>query len=389
MGATSQKSLFSSWLRNRIPGTQPIFSNPLPKNRNYRSFNFARAYRSWFVPYLKSRMRSHEFRPLLSFLYTDLNCNLNCHYCYCRGKKIPGMTMQVAKDAVKWLQSVGCRVLAYMGGEPLVRKDFIIELTRHAVQNGFFVYLPTNGILMDKDFIDAIGEAGISVINLAVDAMDGYTGIPKYFNRIKPQFQYLVQQEKKYGYITFFNINITKNNLKDVKQLTEIAHNHGIATDYHINEPPQINYQDFKHEQDGAWITEAEFDEVDELLDWVIQKNLDGYTMVNSVEHLSAMKRFIRHQLPVWPCMAGKYSMIIRLDGSFAPCFELYGSDEDWGNIYDGHKFDPEKLAGQKQTCSPHCLSTCNFQVSHYSRSFVYSAQWLAKHAYSSFFGIS
>jgi hypothetical protein len=105
-----------------------------------------------------------------------------------------------------------------------------------------------------------------------------------------------VQQEKKYGYITFFNINITKNNVKDVKQLTEIAHKHGIATDYHINEPPQIKYQGFAHEQDGAWVTEAEFDEVDELLDWVIRKNLEGYTMVNSVEHLSAMKLFIRHQ---------------------------------------------------------------------------------------------
>ncbi len=389
MVATAKKSMDSNWLRKEILTPGRFFNKPLTKNKRYQFSNFARAYRSWFVPYVKSRMRPHEFRPLLSFLYTDLNCNLNCHYCYCRGKKIPGMTMQVAKDAVKWLQSVGCRVLAYMGGEPLVRKDFVIELTRYAVKKGFFVYLPTNGILMDEAFIDDIGKAGISVINLAVDAMDGYTGIPKYFNRIKPQFQYLVKQEKKYGYITFLNINITKKNVKDVKLLTEIAHDHGIATDYHINEPPQINYQDFTHEQDGAWITEAEFDEVDELLDWVIQKNLEGYTMVNSVEHLSAMKRFIRHKLPVWPCMAGQYLMIIRLDGSFAPCMELYGSDEDWGNIYDGHKFDPERLARQKQHCSPHCLSTCNFQVCHYSSALIYSVQWLAKHAYSSFFGIS
>jgi MoaA/NifB/PqqE/SkfB family radical SAM enzyme len=188
MVATSEKSIGSNWLRKGILAPGHFFNKPLTKNKNYQFSNFARAYRSWFVPYVKSRIRSHEFRPLLSFLYTDLNCNLNCHYCYCRGKKIPGMSMQVAKDAVKWLQSVGCRVLAYMGGEPLVRKDFIIELTRYAVRNGFFVYLPTNGILMDEAFIDDIGKAGISVINLAVDAMDGYKGIPKYFKRITPQF---------------------------------------------------------------------------------------------------------------------------------------------------------------------------------------------------------
>ncbi|MDH4204482.1 MAG: radical SAM protein [Desulfobacteraceae bacterium] len=358
-------------------------------DRSYQLSNFTRAYRSWFIQYIKSRIHPNEFRPLLSFLYTDLNCNLNCHYCYSWGKEIEGMTMQVAKDAVNWLQSVGCRVLAYMGGEPLIRKDFIIELTRYAAEKGFFVYLPTNGILMDESFIDEIGKAGVSVINLAVDAMDRYKGIPKYFNRIKPQFEYLVKQEKKYEYITFFNINITKHNVKDVKTLTEIAHEYGIATDYHINEPPLIEYDDFNHKQDGAWITEAEFQAVDDLVDWLIEKNLGGYAMVNSVEHLRAMKLFIRRRLPPWPCLAGKSSMIIRLDGSFTPCMELYGTDEDWGNIYDGHKFDPDRLTRQKQNCSPHCLSTCNFQVNHYSSSLINSLQWLAKHAYSNYLGVS
>ncbi len=299
------------------------------------------------------------------------------------------MTINVAEDAVKWLRSVGCRVLAYMGGEPLLRKDFIIELTRYAVEKGFFVYLPTNGILMDEAFIDEIGKAGVSVINLAVDVIDAYPGIPKYFHRIKPQLEYLVKQQNKYKYITFFNINITKNNVKDVKALTEIAHAYGIATDYHINEPPQIEYDHYKYQHEGAWITQAEFQAVDDLVDWLIEKKFEGYVMVNSAEHLGAMKLFIRHKLPPWPCLAGESSMVIRLDGSFAPCFELYGADEDWGNIYDGHKFDPERLLKTKQHCSPHCLSTCNFQVSHYSKSLLNSLQWLAKHAYSHFLGIS
>jgi MoaA/NifB/PqqE/SkfB family radical SAM enzyme len=299
------------------------------------------------------------------------------------------MTMQVGKDAVDWLASVGCRVLAYMGGEPLVRKDFVIELTRYATEKGFFVYLPTNGLLLDEAFIDEIGMAGVSTINLAVDAVDGYAGIPKYFSRIKRQLEYLVQQENKYGYITFLNINITAKNVKDVRELTEIAHEYGIATDYHINEPPLIDYETFKHKQDGGWITQEDVWTVDELIDWLIEKNIEGYTMVNSVEHLQAMKRFIRHELPAWPCHAGRFTMIIRLDGSFAPCFELYGSKEDWGDIYDGPNFDPVKLNKQKLKCSPHCLSTCNFQVNHYTKSMLYSMQWVAKHAYSHFLGVS
>jgi MoaA/NifB/PqqE/SkfB family radical SAM enzyme len=358
-------------------------------NYQYHLNNFTRAYKSWIVPFVKSRYRSNGFRPVLSFLYTDLNCNLDCHYCYSQGKKIPGMSMEMAKDAVDFLHHHGCRVLAYMGGEPLVRKQYIIDLTRYAVQKGFFVYLPTNGILMDGNFIDEIGKAGVSTINLAVDAVNSYSGLPKYFNRIKTQFDYLVQQEKKYGYITFFNINITKDNIADVKELTEIANDYGIATDYHINEPPQVKIDFYKHESDGGWITDKEFQAVDALVDWLIEKNLEGYTMVNSLGHLEAMKRFIRHQLPPWRCEAGRYSMVIRLDGTFAPCFELYHKNEDWGNLYKGPKFHPVRLERQKQQCSPHCLSTCNYQVKHYTQSLLHSFQWVAKHAYSHFLGVS
>jgi len=126
-----------------------------------------------------------------------------------------------------------------------------------------------------------------------------------------------------------------------------------------------------------------------ELVDWLIEKNREGYVMVNSVEHLCAMKPFIRRTLAPWPCQAGNLSLVIRLDGSFAPCFELYGSDEDWGNIYEGPKFDPDRLSKIKMRCTPTCLSTCNFQVCHYSSSFLYTFQWLAKHAYSSVLGTS
>ncbi len=368
------------------------WSDTSPKTTHsakYHLQNFTRANRSWLLPYIKSRIYSKEFRPILTFLYTDLNCNLDCHYCYSRGKRTPGMTMKVAKDAVNWLNSVGCKVLAYMGGEPLVRKDFIIELTRYAARKGFFVYLPTNGILMDEAFIDEIGRAGVGTVNLAVDAVEGYEGIPKCFSRIRRQFEYLVEREKEYGYITFLNINITRKNTKDARELTEIAHRYGVATDYHINEPPLIKYETYQHHDDGAWITEDEFKAVDELIDWLIEKNLKGCTMVNSAEHLRAMKLFIRHRLPPWPCRAGQLLMIIRLDGTFAPCFELYGSTEDWGNIYDGPQFDPVKLARQKQECTPHCLSTCNFQVNHYVQNMLYWLQWVAKHAYAHFFGIS
>jgi len=41
------------------------------------------------------------------------------------------------------------------------------------------------------------------------------------------------------------------------------------------------------------------------------------------------------------------------------------------------------------QCCTRTCLSTCNYQVSHYSQSWLRPLQWVAKHAHTQFFGVA
>lgn len=358
---------------------------PASERTRYKAKNALRGIKCWYIPYLKSRYYNSEFRPLLSYLYTEWRCNVNCYYCYTWNNSVKGMTLDTAKRSMDWLGTVGCRVVAIMGGEPLLRKDFILEVIRYGSSNGFFMYLPTNGILMDNAFIDRVGDAEVAAINLAVDTIEERPGLPKSFKRIEQQFKYLVRQREKYGYIVFFNINITTHNIEDVKKLTEIAHGYNIGTDYHINEMPVIEQNHYRYADKGYWITEDYYNGVDELVDWLVEKNESGYPMVNSVEHLKAMKGFIRHKKPDWKCRAGHNSLVIRIDGTLAPCFELYASEKDWGRIY-APKFDNETLGAQIQECNHKCLSTCNYQVSHYYDTYGRGLQWVFKHFHKGFF---
>ena len=212
----------------------------------YKTLNGIKAFRRWVIPYLNSRIHPNEFRPVLCYLFTEWQCNIDCHYCFQYNNNLPGMDIETAKSAIDWLKSIGCRVIPIMGGEPLMRKDFILEVIRYGAENGFFMYLPTNGYLLDKAFIDEVGKAGVAAINLAVDCVAPKKGLPKALLNIEPQFRYLVERQKKYGYLTFFNINICRNNIKDVKLLTEIAHQNKIGTDYHLNEPPH-SFVDTSH----------------------------------------------------------------------------------------------------------------------------------------------
>jgi hypothetical protein len=48
----------------------------------------------------------------------------------------------------------------------------------------------------------------------------------------------VLRKQYVYDYMVFFNINICRSNLEDVRLLTDFAHRRRVATDYHINETP-------------------------------------------------------------------------------------------------------------------------------------------------------
>jgi len=347
---------------------------------NYKFNNGVRAIKRWVIPYLNSLIHPQEFRPVLCYLYTEWRCNIDCHYCHQYDNNQEGMSLDTAKSAIDWLKSLGCRVIPIMGGEPLSRKDFIMEVIRYGADNGFFVYLPTNGYLMDRAFIDEMGKAGVAAVNLAVDCIAPKKGLPKALLNIEPQFRYLVDRQKRYGYLLFFNINICRTNIKDVKLLTEIAHENNIGTDYHLNEPPQgfVDVAHYKHKDDGLFITPDQYEEVDELVDWLIDRQRRGWPMVNSIEHLKTFKQRMRGAIGQWDCRAGINGALIRPDGTLSPCFDLICYDHDWGTILRP-SFDRRELAEVKKMCLPYCSSTCFHTMGYYYR-LQSVPQWVRKH---------
>jgi hypothetical protein len=96
--------------------------------------------------------------------------------------------------------------------------------------------------------------------------------------------------------MVFFNMNICRNNLEDIRLLTEYAREHRLATDYHLNETPMLEQDEhFRHlNENPTYIRPEDWRDVDALVDWLIDKNKSGYQMVNSVPRLQEMKAFMR-----------------------------------------------------------------------------------------------
>jgi MoaA/NifB/PqqE/SkfB family radical SAM enzyme len=347
-----------------------------------------RAMRGWLFPNLKSRVLPGDFHPIIAYLFTEWKCNLDCHYCWAFDNRVKGMSEGTAKRSIDWLHSTTCRVLALMGGEVLLRPQFVHKVIYYAPKMGFWVYLPTNARSLRPEVVDRVADAGVAVVNLAVDAVEEKPGLPKALAPVRKYFDYLVQRQYRYGYAVFFNINICKNNLADAKQLTEIAHENGIATDYHINESPMIEQPHFKHiEVNNTFITQEDWPKVDELIDWLCEKNRSGYKMVNSVKRLQDMKDFMRGEVEPWNCRAGQNSLIIRVDGSLAPCFPMDSAAYDWGTV-EKHKFEVEQLDQMKQSCQGHCFSTLNHNLG-YCYNDARVIRWVLKQAKRRFQGLT
>src|SRR5512146_750826 len=109
--------------------------------------------------------------------------------------------------------------------------------------------------------------------------------------------------------------------------------------------------------------------------------------MVNSVERLLQMKDFIHGELDDWKCRAGQNSLIVRVDGTLAPCFPMYSASYDWG-VIERHKFDVTQLNDMKKTCQTHCFSTLNHNLA-----FCYNdarvIKWVGRQALHGFQGVT
>lgn len=293
------------------------------------------------------------------------------------------------------------------------------------LKKGFWIYTATNGRLLRPDVADRLGDAGAAVFNFALDAWDEKPGLPKALVPSRQNLEYLMKKQYAHGYMVFFNMNICRNNLEDIRLLTDYAREHRLATDYHLNETPMLEQDDhFRHlHENPTYIRPEDWPAVDGLIDWLTEKNKSGCQMVNSVPRLQEMKAFMRmtsgldlrkvgwygdgtgtesdgdellEKMPGimrdedgslrftdWNCRAGQNNVIVRTDGTVGPCFPMYSATYDWGTI-EAEKFDTEQLGAMKKTCQKHCFSTWNHNLG-YCYNDARVIKWVWKQARNGF----
>ncbi|MDY6853810.1 MAG: radical SAM protein [Thermodesulfobacteriota bacterium] len=117
--------------------------------------------------YHKEILRFTE--PHFAFWELTHSCNLQCSHCGLAAGKSKSDELDT-KGALTILENISesdTRFLMLLGGEPLMRKDFV-EIAGFASER-FEVGVCTNGVLIDKRYAKDMKDAGIWLVGISLD----------------------------------------------------------------------------------------------------------------------------------------------------------------------------------------------------------------------------
>jgi len=104
-------------------------------------------------------------------------CNLRCIHCHASGGKPADdeLTTEEGKRLLDELSSISeFRMMAFTGGEPLMRKD-LFELLAYSQALGFTNTIATNATLIDDDVALCMKRRGIVIAAVSLDGLDATT----------------------------------------------------------------------------------------------------------------------------------------------------------------------------------------------------------------------
>ncbi|UCF13352.1 MAG: radical SAM protein, partial [Thermoplasmatales archaeon] len=168
--------------------------------------------------------------PILVVWDITYACNLKCKHCYAdAGKSLDGeLTTEEVKMGIDKLSNSCVPIIAFSGGEPLVRKD-IFELTNYADDKGMYVAIATNATLIDKIKAQEMSDNGVRFVQISLDGAsaeihDRFRGIKGVFNKTIKGIEHCVDQ----GFFVNIATTATHYNYEEIPKIIDLCEDFGV-----------------------------------------------------------------------------------------------------------------------------------------------------------------
>lgn len=171
-----------------------------------------------------------------------LACNFACPYCYevpengVMDNSVKNSLIELVKEKAKMVNHI---TIAWYGGEPLVGKDIIFELSQEFIKTAernyctYNAFMVSNGYLLNEDIVKELKRIKVEQIQVTIDGPPHihnsrrklkYSDEPT-FEKIINNVKLLKQNEIK----IIIRVNIDKTNYREVIPLFGILHENNLS----------------------------------------------------------------------------------------------------------------------------------------------------------------
>ena len=167
-GKFYQNYNLGQWRGKRVANT---FSPPIGSRTMFRAIKNV----------IRGKILRHA-RPIAMTFAITYKCQCNCVHCSAgRHQKLDTLELSTeeAKRVIDESQKLGISILAFTGGEPLLRQD-IFELISYVNQKKTVPILFTNGLLLTQNNVNKLAKAGLYSLFVSIDS-----SLPDEHNKLR------------------------------------------------------------------------------------------------------------------------------------------------------------------------------------------------------------
>ena len=117
-------------------------------------------------------LKGKQVTPQIVSYAVTKACNLRCLHCHADARDaFPNeLTLREATQAIDEMAFLGTEALIFSGGEPLLRKEFVLKLADYCIDVGIIPAMLTNGVLINHKVAYELKEAGIMAVGIPIDS---------------------------------------------------------------------------------------------------------------------------------------------------------------------------------------------------------------------------
>ena len=168
--------------------------------------------------------------PLSVLWEITRKCNLGCKHCLIDAgvQDKDEMSLNEVKRTIEHLAELKVFKITFGGGEPLARKDFM-DILDYATGFDLGIKLSTNGMLVNDQLIDRLGDTNVCSVQVSVDGLESTHNAFRGSERSFKKATSALKSFSDAGYWTMMSTAVTRYNIDELEELLDLAIDCGVS----------------------------------------------------------------------------------------------------------------------------------------------------------------